>query len=261
MMIERTVNNRMNRTETMVLHKEQNSSSAGYLSRSTSTLEYGQMKPSALQELSGNACHGGKGKSMKPTNEYRKERVTINIVRANLFGTLILIPIAVMYGLAYYWKWNNGFSLEVVRIFVSDVTPKAIAIGTATFFLVFVLGSLVHELIHGVTWARYAKKGFKSIQFGMLWEMFTPYCHCNEPLLKKHYILGAVMPAIILGLIPAVISIILGNSKLLLFGIIFTMTACGDFLVICKLGKENEDSLVQDHPSELGFYIYRKVTS
>ena len=198
---------------------------------------------------------------MKQTNEYRKETVTIDIGRANLFHVLILIPIVVMYGLPYYCKWKNSLSIEVVRIFISNLTPKAIAGGTAIFLFVSVLGFIVHELIHGVTWARYTKKGFKSIQFGMVWEVFTPYCYCNEPILKKHYIIGAIMPAIILGFIPAIISIMFGNILLLLLGILFTTIACGDFLVIYKLRKKDMDSLVQDHPSELGFYVYRKMKS
>ena len=66
------------------------------------------------------------------------------------------------------------------------------------------------------------------------------------------------MPSIILGLLPAIVAIYIGNFGLLLFGIFFTMAACGDFLVINLLRKENMKSFVQDHPSEAGCYIYRK---
>jgi len=89
--------------------------------------------------------------------------------------------------------------------------------------------------------------------------MLTPYCHSKEPLKVRHYIFGAITPAIFLGIIPAVIAILTENIGLLIFGIIFTMAASGDFLVINLLRKENRDSLVQDHPSEVGFYIYRKI--
>lgn len=196
---------------------------------------------------------------MTKTKNYQKEKLTIDLVRANIIGILILIPIVAIYGLSYYLKWHNDFSTDVLKKFVNDLSPKVIGSGMAIIFLVMILGIVVHELIHGIIWARYAEKGFKSIKFGVLWKMLTPYCHCKEPLLVKHYILGAIMPAIILGLIPAIYSIIMGNIGLLLFGVFFTMTACGDFLVINVLRKEKMDSLVQDHPSEVGCYIYRKV--
>ena len=33
----------------------------------------------------------------------------------------------------------------------------------------------------------------------------------------------------------------------------------GDFLIINLLRKENKDDFVEDHPSEAGCYIYRKI--
>ena len=88
--------------------------------------------------------------------------------------------------------------------------------------------------------------------------MLTPYCHCKEPLMVKHYILGAIMPAFVLGIIPAIIAIIIGNFGLLLFGSFFTLAAIGDFMVIYILRNEKKDDFVLDHPSEAGCYIFRK---
>lgn len=126
-------------------------------------------------------------------------------------------------------------------------------------FILFVLGIVVHELIHGITWVRFAKNGFKSIKFGILWKMLTPYCHCMEPLKVRQYRIGAITPAIFLCFIPSIITLIVGNLGLLIFGIFFTMAAAGDFLVIQMISKEKRDDLVEDHPSEAGCYIYRKI--
>ena len=124
---------------------------------------------------------------------------------------------------------------------------------------IIMLGIVIHELIHGITWACFAKDGYKSIKFGVLWKMLTPYCPCKEPLNVRQYIIGAFTPAIILGFMPSLIAIIVGNLGLLIFGIFFTMAAGGDFLIINLIRKENKDDLVQDHPSEAGCYIYRKL--
>jgi hypothetical protein len=104
----------------------------------------------------------------------------------------------------------------------------------------------------------YTKNGFKSIKFGVLWKVLTPYCHCSEPLKVKHYITGAIMPAIILGFLPFVYSLFTGNALWLFFGIFFTMSAVGDFLIVNLVRKENMNSLVLDHPSEVGCYVFRK---
>lgn len=193
--------------------------------------------------------------------DYRKEKLTIDLVWANIFGVLILIPIALTFGLPYYFIWKNEFAAHGLKNQMNDIIPEFIGSGVLMFFIIFTLGIVAHELIHGITWSRFTSNGFKSIKFGVLWKMLTPYCHCKEPLRVKHYIFGAITPAIILGIVPAIISIFIGNLGLLVFGMFFTMAACGDFLIINLLRKENMEDLVQDHPSEAGCFIYRKINS
>ena len=188
---------------------------------------------------------------------FEKEKLTIDIVWANVFGILIMIPIAIIYGLPFYLVWHDIYPIVNMKELFNDLSPGFIILIPLKMLLIMVLGIIIHELIHGVVWAKYSQHGFKSIKFGVLWKMLTPYCHCREPLNVGHYILGAIMPAIILGLMPAIISIIIGNFWLLVFSVFFTIAASGDFLIINLLRKENMNSLVQDHPSEAGCYIYR----
>ena len=66
------------------------------------------------------------------------------------------------------------------------------------------------------------------------------------------------MPAFILGFLPFVYSLFTGNALWLFFGIFFTMSAVGDFLIVNLVRKENMNNLVLDHPSEVGCYVFRK---
>ena len=191
---------------------------------------------------------------MQLSKDYQKEKVTINLVWANIFSLLLIVPIALILVFPYYLLW-----IDDIDAFFSLWKDEISSIGLLGFFLVTIFGVIIHELIHGVTWARYTDNGFKAIKFGVLWKMLTPYCHCKEPLRVKHYVMGAIAPAIILGFIPSVISIIIGNFGLLIFGLVFTVVAAGDFLIINLLRKENKDDFVEDHPSEAGCYIYRKI--
>ena len=192
--------------------------------------------------------------NMKLSKDYQKEKLTINLVWANIFSLLLIVPIAFILGLPYYLLWIDDID-AIFSLFKNLIN----SIGLLGFFLITIFGVIIHELIHGVTWARYTDNGFKSIRFGVLWKMLTPYCHCKEPLRVKHYVMGAIAPAIILGFIPSVVAIIIGNFGLLIFGLTFTLAAVGDFLIINLLRKENKDDFVEDHPSEAGCYIYRKI--
>ena len=121
--------------------------------------------------------------------------------------------------------------------------------------IILIAGIILHELIHGLVFMIFNRKGIKSVSFGIMWKYLSPYCHCSEPLKMSHYIIGALMPGVILGFIPATLSIITGKIALLLFGFIFSVAAGGDFLIIWLLRNESRDSLVLDHESKVGCYI------
>jgi len=198
---------------------------------------------------------------MNENKAYTRELITFNLVKANLYALVSIIPIIIIYVIPYYLIWRDSINKETIKnlliYYKHNGYLNPVLIFTIIMFLL-TIGIILHELIHGITWAKFTKNGFKSIRFGVLWKFLTPYCHCKEPLLIKHYIIGAIMPAIILGLLPAIISLITGNVILLLFGIFFTMAAFGDFMIVFLLIKENKNSLVQDHPSEVGCYIYKE---
>jgi len=183
---------------------------------------------------------------------YEKVLKIIDIVITNNIGLKLLIPTILIYGLPFYLIWKDSISFK-----------DLFSAGSGWVFLkwltIFLAGIVAHELVHGITWALYAKKGFRSIKFGILWKYITPYCHCKEPLQIRHYLIGAITPFIFVGLLPAVYAIITGSINWLLFGIFYTVGAVGDFLIIKLLlpGKRNDYAL--DHPSEAGCYVYRKI--
>ena len=193
---------------------------------------------------------------MQELENYKKEKLTIDLVWANVFGILILIPIGLIFGLPFYFIWRSQID---IKQFLDIAGPQGAALGFLLIFGILILGIVLHELIHGITWAKFAKEGFRSIKFGVLWKMLTPYCHCKEALNVRQYIIGAITPAIIMGIFPSIIAIMIGNFGLLIFGMFFTMAAGGDFLIINLIRKEDSSDLVQDHPSEAGCYIYRKI--
>jgi hypothetical protein len=176
--------------------------------------------------------------------------------RATVEAVMLMFPIGIGIATPYYLLWKNSFSLERIQLFLME-NPGWPQYGTVIGLLVIVTGILVHELIHGITWAAYSENGWRSIRFGVLWKSMTPYSHCTEVLTVKQYIIGAMMPSIILGIIPSLIACISGNFFFFSFGFFFTMAAAGDFMIVRALSQHRMDDLVKDHPDQIGFTIYQ----
>lgn len=123
---------------------------------------------------------------------YEKVLKTIDIVKANRKGLLIMIPVFLIYFIPFYFLWKDSISLK--EIFKPESWMSFLK-----WVLIFSGGVIAHELVHGITWALFAKNGFRSIRFGVMWRMATPYCHCKEPMQIKQYLSGAITPFIFVG--------------------------------------------------------------
>ena len=179
---------------------------------------------------------------------YRRTELTISVVKANIFAVVLLIPLAIL-GLGLFLVKNNGFH-------------GSFAAGSYLLFLVvFAVLIVVHELIHGVCWAIFAEHHMKDIEFGFMKQYLTPYCTCRVPLTRNQYILGGVMPLIVLGVVPMIAGILAGSLPTLLLGIIMADAAAGDIMVIRNIlrYKSRAESVVYiDHPTQAGGVIFEK---
>lgn len=176
---------------------------------------------------------------------------------ANVYALLFLIPVLLIFGLPYVLVWSGEISFDGLGEWL-DAEERTANTGLGVLYGMAVLlgGIIMHELIHGFTWALFSKNGMKEIKFGIIWKYLTPYCHCKSPLTAWQYRLGTIMPAVVLGFIPSIIANITGNTGLLFFGLFFSFAAGGDFLIIWLLRKENKETLVQDHPQKIGCVVY-----
>jgi hypothetical protein len=194
---------------------------------------------------------------MEHPENYQKDKLTIDIAKANVYSLLVFIPVGLFFILPFYLLWHETVNWSTLKAYFQASKNWIYWAGPLIVLLVLVLGIVAHELLHGLTWSFYAKNGFSSVKFGILWKMFTPYCHCKEPLTVLHYIIGAVVPAVVLGIFPCILSVVTGSLTLLIFGAFFTVASAGDFMVIDLLRKEKMNDLVLDHPFEAGCYIFR----
>ncbi|MBQ3266635.1 MAG: DUF3267 domain-containing protein, partial [Atopobiaceae bacterium] len=179
---------------------------------------------------------------------YRRVDLSISIFWANVVAVvaffLLFVTLVPLYHLVYP---EGDFSVSGVWFFVYLVALIALIV--------------VHELIHGLTWSRFVPGGFADIEFGIMGDSLTPYCTCKTPLQRKAYMMGALAPLVVLGIIPIAVAFCIGSVVLLFVGIFMVDGAVGDIMIVLKLlthRSQTDDVLIFDHPTEAGCVVFER---
>mgnify|MGYP002512322904 CR=1 FL=1 len=179
---------------------------------------------------------------------YKMKNIIINTQQAKTLCLLIMLPFMALAFWIYYHV--NGFDLDCLTL------------GFVVALIVLILClTILHELIHGIIWGLFAKKHFHSIDFGIIWSSFSPYCTCSEPLKKWQYFLGVAMPTLVLGGGVAVVSVMLNQLLLFFLAEYMILSGGGDFLIVLKsmlYHTDKKESVYCDHPYECGFVVFEK---
>lgn len=173
---------------------------------------------------------------------YVTEKKTISILAANIWALAVMAIVGVGgFALLYWLHAPLHFSYRM----------------GGPFLLALLVGIVVHELIHGFTWMAVTHSGFGHLRFGVM--TGAVYCHIDVPMTKRAYVVGSLMPLLLLGLLPFVVSLLVGSLWLMLFGTMLSAAAMGDVMIVWALRHESPDTLVYDHPTEGGCLVYHKA--
>ena len=189
-------------------------------------------------------------KSLKEQG-YRRVDLTVSIVKANVFAIILLFPVMAL-GMWLFWLKNGTLA--------GGLGVKSFG-GLLLFVFVMAVLVVVHELIHGLSWSLFTPHRFGDIEFGFMKQYLTPYCTCLTPLTKGQYIFGALMPLVLLGILPLAAGILMGSMPVLFMGIIMTVSAAGDIMIVwCLLTYRSKAERVvyMDHPTQAGGVIFEK---
>lgn len=182
---------------------------------------------------------------------YTEKDLTISVVYANVMAFVLGLPIIIVLGILFF---NNNFNSSR-ESFMFTMSESFI------FLIVLAVLVVVHELIHGLFWAIFAKNHLKSIEFGFMVQYLTPYCCCKEVLTKSQYIIGGIMPTVILGVVPAVVAIFNGSWLLFTIGCLMILAGGGDLTILLKIlmyRSKKEEILYMDHPYECGLVVFER---
>lgn len=203
---------------------------------------------------------------MEANYEILEERV-ISLEKANIYATLAILPALLLVWGPYYLLWGvTPLGLAEawgggLREAGGDNIWLKLFLGFGVPLLIYMVGIVAHEAIHGVFFARAAKGGWRAVQFGVKWEVLTPYAHCTEALPVRPFRLACLMPCLILGVIPTLIGLAMGHFGITLFGFVFLLSAAGDLMILWLMRDVPKDTLVLDHPEQAGAYLVAPLTT
>ena len=179
---------------------------------------------------------------------------------ANTMSIVYMLPFAALMIVLYCIHnkvFSTKFDFKSTSIWVYEFRLFLSVLGmTACIFL--------HEFIHGIFFAIFAKNGWKSVSFGFNKAAFSPYCTTKETLTKKQYIIAAVMPTIVLGFALGAAAIFIGNVWFFAVTVVMVFGGGGDFIMIhnlLKIKSKGKDVLFFDHPTAIGSYFFVKETN
>ena len=160
---------------------------------------------------------------MKQTEElpvvegYEPQKKTISILWANVLGIVMFVVFGVLGYLALFLLWGG----ENVPFYGWIIFP---------FTLLFFVGVVIHELIHGLTWIGLTRNGFRHLKFGLM--TGAVYCHIDVPMKKHHYVIGALMPLILVGIVTTIVGICVGSLLWTMVGVALISGAAGDIMIV-----------------------------
>ena len=170
-----------------------------------------------------------------------KRDLSVSMDRANVMVLFISLPVVVLqFFLFGYFQPNADQSLTWNYLL---------------FAVAILAGIVVHELVHGVTWALFGRKPWSSIKFGFQTRTLTPYCHLTEPVEINAYRIGAFMPGLMVGIVPFIYSLQSGDPNWFWFSLVHPSAAGGDWLILWLIRNVRSGALAEDHPTQAGCYI------
>ena len=171
-----------------------------------------------------------------------KKDISISMSEATAKSLVIAIPTGIIQVIPFF----------LIHGFPSLPNNTSMAVyGSALLF-----GILVHELIHMAAWAFFARKPLSAFKLGFQWKSLTPYAHCKEPMDIRPYRIGSYAPGLLLGVLPWLVSLFTGDVLLFLFGFLYTSAAGGDLLILWIIRNVKPNTLVEDHLTNAGCYVY-----
>lgn len=162
-----------------------------------------------------------------------------------IIGTMLIV--AVPFGV--FNGWTTLVPPPLGADFLGDV-----ALGVLILIGVYTLSVPVHEGLHALGMVATGTPT-SSITFGAKWRQGIVYIHCDRPMSLRAYRFTLLLPVVVTGFLPAVAGIAIGSHWIAVYAALMIVSAVGDMEMVWRLRDLPGETLVRDHPDELGCEI------
>lgn len=120
---------------------------------------------------------------------------------------------------------------------------------------IMAVGVIAHEGLHALGAMIFGKCKKENISFGFIPRQLMFYCHAEAPMKASAYKTMLLLPVIITGFIPFVLSVCLGNIFLVVAFAMLISGGAGDLIMAASLRKIPASALLLDHPKAPAYYL------
>lgn len=170
---------------------------------------------------------------------------TMSVARANLVAVAWLPLAAVVVLAPFVARWGGAALAAAIPGPGSLLAVLAVLLGSV----------LLHELTHAAGFLLLARAPRPAVRLGFNRRTLTPFAACSVPVRAAAYRATALLPGVVLGLLPGVAALLTGSGLLALWSWTMLAVAGGDLAAVWAIRRVPPETPVLDHPSRVGCTI------
>ncbi|MCA9973908.1 MAG: DUF3267 domain-containing protein [Anaerolineales bacterium] len=116
-------------------------------------------------------------------------------------------------------------------------------------------GLLLHEGLHALGFLLAGRAPRSAVRLAFNRRTLAPAAHCRVPLSLRAYRVAVLLPAVLLGLLPGILGIALGELWITLYGELMTLAATADLVILLAVRHLPPQARVLDHADRAGCWI------
>ena len=180
--------------------------------------------------------------------EEKKRLEVINVKKTNVAAVALFFVIFLV-GTALSQLAIHGKAIVLGKVYWDAI----LAVG------VVAVGVVVHELLHALCAILFGKAKKQDIKFGCSVKQGLFYCYCQKDVTRNAYLLMLVLPVVLTGIIPLVISVFFGGLPLLAAFSLLTVGGIGDIAMFIRTLTVDKKAMIRDHAETTAFHVVYNV--
>lgn len=176
---------------------------------------------------------------------YKGRNVTISSKRAAILGGLSVLPLVAFLAVVYRMTLID-------RAHLTDLTGMKFYV---TLIAIIAVSVVIHELLHGIGWAISSGRGWSVVRFNI--SAMMPSCACKAALTRRQYLVGVLLPFLVLGTGSVVFLFLYPGTVSVLTMAVNFVAAGADLLIALRAARER-GALIADHPTEAGYIAFSR---